>query len=81
MSISVREPGRLLAAVLLALLVSAGVARAATEAIEDLLFDLQLVPLDGQAPPAFALDGLDGKRMSLGDFKGQALLLYFWATW
>ncbi len=81
MSISVREPGRLLAAVLLALLVSAGVARAATEAIEDLLFDLQLVPLDGQAPPPFTLEALDGKRVSLTDFKGQVVFLYFWASW
>ena len=81
MSISVREPGRLLAAVLLALLVSVGVARAATEAIEDLLFDLQLVPLDGQAPPPFTLEALDGKRVSLTDFKGQVVFLYFWATW
>ena len=50
-------------------------------AIEDLLFDLQIIPMDGQAPRPFTLPSLDGKPLSLSDLKGRAALLYFWATW
>jgi cytochrome oxidase Cu insertion factor (SCO1/SenC/PrrC family) len=49
--------------------------------LDDLLMDLQLVPLDGQAPKAFALDSLDGRRVALADLAGKPALLYFWATW
>ncbi|HMH52687.1 MAG TPA: hypothetical protein VK548_20795 [Candidatus Acidoferrum sp.] len=49
--------------------------------LDDLLVELQLVPLDGQAPKAFALDSLDGKRVTLADLAGRPALLYFWATW
>src|SRR5262245_54496526 len=31
--------------------------------------------------PAFALKDLSGRRVSLEDFKGQVVLLDFWATW
>lgn len=31
--------------------------------------------------PAFSLKGLDGKQVSLSDFKGKPLLVVFWATW
>jgi hypothetical protein len=48
--------------------------------VEDLLWDLQLVPLDGE-PPSFTLTGLDGNSYSLAGTKGQVVLLYFWATW
>jgi cytochrome oxidase Cu insertion factor (SCO1/SenC/PrrC family) len=51
------------------------------EAIEELLFELQMVPLDGQTPPPFTLETLTGQRVSLADFRGQVLLVYFWATW
>ena len=49
--------------------------------LDDLLMDLQLVPLDGQAPKPFALRSLDGPRVTLADFAGRPALLYFWATW
>jgi len=50
--------------------------------MEDLLFDLELVPLDGRTPVAFSLERLaDGKTVALADFKGRAVLVYFWATW
>ena len=49
--------------------------------LDDLLMDLQLVPLDGQAPKPFALTSLDGRRVALADFAGRPALLYFWATW
>jgi hypothetical protein len=55
---------------------------ASAASMEDLLFDLELVPLDGRTPAAFSLERLsDGKRVSLSQFKGRALLVYFWATW
>ena len=78
-----KRPGTALAAglLLIALLVAPGPAWAAGADLEDLLFDLQLIPLEGEAAPAFALASLDGKKVSLGDFRGRAVLLYFFATW
>lgn len=49
--------------------------------LEDLLFDLQVVPLDGGSAADFTLESLEGKKISLADFRGKAVLLYFWATW
>ena len=37
--------------------------------------------LRGKAAPAFALMSLDGKKVSLSDFKGRPVLVNFWATW
>ena len=73
-----------LAAALVALVVglSGAPATPADKVLDDLLFDLQLVPLEGKAPPPFELERLaDGRKVSLASLKGQALLLYFWATW
>ena len=53
----------------------------AAGSLDDLLMDLELVPLDGQAPKPFALQSLDGPRVTLADFAGRPALLYFWATW
>ena len=50
-------------------LVEAGDARAA------------LSPLIGKAAPQFSLEDLSGKKVSLADYKGKALLINFWATW
>lgn len=66
------------ALVLLALLASTA---AGADTVEDLALDLQMIPLDGQVPPAFTLSALDGKRVSLADWKGHVVLLYFWASW
>ena len=49
--------------------------------LEDLLFDLQLIPLGGETPPAFTLESLDGKKVSLSDYRGKPVFLYFWASW
>jgi thiol-disulfide isomerase/thioredoxin len=38
-------------------------------------------PLTGKPAPAFALEDLTGKKVSLDDFKGKAVLVNFWATW
>jgi peroxiredoxin len=35
----------------------------------------------GDTAPDFTLQSLDGKNMRLSDFRGQAVLLNFWATW
>ena len=37
--------------------------------------------LRGKQAPAFSLVDLDGKRVSLGDFKGHPLLINYWATY
>lgn len=56
-------------------------AAGAADTIQDLAIDFRMNPLDGQVAPAFTLSALDGKRLSLADFKGQVVLLYFWASW
>ena len=72
-------------ALALLLLVMAGTtppAEAANKALDDLLFELQLVPLEGQTPPAFELERLsDGKKVTLAEHRGRPVMLYFWATW
>ena len=40
---------------------------------------LKLQP--GQSAPEFTLDDLDGQPVSLSQFKGQVVLLDFWASW
>ena len=50
--------------------------------LDDLLFDLQLVPMTGQTPPPFELERLGASRVvSLAEHRGQPVLLYFWASW
>ncbi|MEV4884393.1 TlpA family protein disulfide reductase [Chitinophaga ginsengisegetis] len=35
----------------------------------------------GQVPPAFTLKDLNGKDVSLADFKGKVVYIDFWASW
>jgi len=51
------------------------------EDLEERLWDLHIVPLDAEPAPAFTLESLAGERVSLSDWRGRAVLLYFWATW
>ncbi len=37
--------------------------------------------LRSAAAPDFTLQDLDGRKMSLSDFKGKVVMLDFWATW
>ena len=51
-----------------------------TEAVQAVLDEaLKLQP--GQPAPDFTLYALDGKPVSLSQFKGQVVLLDFWASW
>ena len=38
-------------------------------------------PLNGKPAPAFALEDLSGKKVSLANYRGNAVLVNFWATW
>ena len=38
-------------------------------------------PLKGKPAPAFVLEDLSGKKVSLESYKGKAVLVNFWATW
>jgi cytochrome oxidase Cu insertion factor (SCO1/SenC/PrrC family) len=67
-----------LSLVLLAVGASADGAAGAKERVQGLLWDFQLVPLDGAPTPAFTLESLDGKTVSLAEFRGRPVLVYFW---
>jgi peroxiredoxin len=51
--------------------------------LKDSPFNPSGKPLLGKGVPApsFSLPGLDGKNVSLADFKGKVVLLNIWATW
>jgi cytochrome c biogenesis protein CcmG/thiol:disulfide interchange protein DsbE len=38
-------------------------------------------PLQGKTAPNFTLEDTTGKKVSLSDYKGKAVLINFWATW
>ena len=38
-------------------------------------------PFLGKPAPAFALEDLNGRKVSLASYKGKAVLINFWATW
>jgi peroxiredoxin len=48
---------------------------------QDLAQDEGLPNLRGKKAPAFTLKDTSGKRVSLADYKGKAVLINFWATW
>jgi cytochrome c biogenesis protein CcmG/thiol:disulfide interchange protein DsbE len=52
---------------------------AATGAVEVLPQNVSL--LIGKPAPGFTLEDLNGKKVSLASYKGEAVLINFWATW
>jgi cytochrome oxidase Cu insertion factor (SCO1/SenC/PrrC family) len=82
MTIRARYPVALAAALALLLSLPAPAPASADKVLDDLMFELQLVPLDGQAPAPFELEQLaDGAKVTLAGLRGRPVLLYFWATW
>jgi thiol-disulfide isomerase/thioredoxin len=43
--------------------------------------EAEAASMHGKPAPAFTLVTLDGKKVSLSDFKGKPVLVNFWATW
>jgi cytochrome oxidase Cu insertion factor (SCO1/SenC/PrrC family) len=43
--------------------------------------DSQPPSMRGKVAPAFTLTDLEGKKVSLSDYKGRPVLVNFWATW
>ncbi len=52
---------------------------AAQSSLEDL--DVLKTLAVGNEPMPFSVEGLDGKKITLADYKGKVVLLDFWATW
>ena len=48
---------------------------------QDLADDEGLPDLRGKRAPDFTLRTVEGKKLSLSDYKGKAVLINFWATW
>ena len=43
--------------------------------------EAEISPLHGKPAPPFTLATLDGKKVSLSDYKGRPVVVNFWATW
>jgi hypothetical protein len=54
--------------------------RAAADALEDLITELQIIPLLDQPTPPLTLESLDGAQVSLAGLRGRAVFLYFWES-
>jgi peroxiredoxin len=48
---------------------------------QDVAADEGLPDLRGKRAPDFSLRSIDGKKVSLSDYRGKAVLINFWATW
>jgi peroxiredoxin len=48
---------------------------------QDVASDEGLPNLRGKKAPQFTLKNLQGRKVSLADYKGKAVLVNFWATW
>ena len=69
--------------ILLIFLIFAGFGVIVLLQTKDSSFDFSGTPRvkEGVAAPAFILPGLDGRMVSLADYKGKTVLLNIWATW
>ena len=77
-----RLPNALRSLVLaIAVLGTTATSTAAPSALDDVMMDMRITPLDREAPPPLAVTTLDGGRVTLADFRGRVVLVYFWATW
>jgi len=56
-------------------------ASAAAPDLDAKLDAARVTPMHGLVPPPFTLPDVNGTSVSLADFRGRAVLLYFWATW
>jgi cytochrome oxidase Cu insertion factor (SCO1/SenC/PrrC family) len=65
----------------IAILGTTATSAAAPSALDDLMMDMRITPLDREAPPPLAVTTLDGGRVTLADVRGRVALIYFWATW
>ena len=43
--------------------------------------EAEAMQMRGKVAPGFTLATLDGKKVSLSDYKGRPVLVNFWATW
>jgi hypothetical protein len=75
--------GLVVFAALLASTAAGAAALAAPDSVDRALWNAVGVvrPPDRAQAPAFTLNDLGGKPVSLGDFRGRLVMLYFWATW
>ena len=64
----------------IAALLSGPALAAGDPSVEDLLWDLHVVPLDAEPAPPFVLPTLEGDRMPSADLRGRVVMLYFWIT-
>lgn len=55
--------------------------RAQGKSLEDLMMDLNIAPLEPMPAPPLNVTTVEGVRISLGEIRDQAVLVYFWATW
>ncbi|MGD0445663.1 MAG: TlpA disulfide reductase family protein [Edaphobacter sp.] len=53
----------------------------AADAADSQTPEAEAMRMHGKPAPAFTLVTLDGKKVSLSDFKGKPVLVNFWATW
>ena len=69
--------------ILLIFLIVVGVGITVLLQTKDSSFDFSGTPRakKGVDAPAFTLPGLDGRMVSLADYKGKTVLLNIWATW
>ena len=69
--------------IILFVLLAVGIGIIVLLQLKDSSFNLSGTPLleKGVPAPNFSLPGLDGKNVSLANFKGKVVLLNIWATW